>query len=172
VIRRGFVAIAAAALLLTGCATASPPGSPAPEETPAPEYTALPLVPLTDPEVLASCPLEPAGRLAVPAAEVVEVYRCGVTFGADATTGEEVVDRLAEDPATLLEVYAAADEIRPDDVVCTLEMPDPLILWLELTTGDIVAVRAPTDQCGKPQAAARDAVATATFETVLVKPLG
>lgn len=168
------VAVAVAAVLLAGCATAAPPGSPgssAPEETPAPEYTALPLLPPTAPEVLAYCPVEPAGHLAIAAAEVVEVHRCGVRFGADGATGTETVERLVDDPADLLAAYAVADAERPDDVMCTMDLADPLILWLELTTGDIVPVRAPTDECGKPQPDAQAAVESAAFETVLEIPL-
>lgn len=171
-IRRGLVAIAATALLLAGCATAAlPGGSGAPDETPAPEFTAVSLVPLTDPEVLAYCPDEPAAHLAVSGAEVVGVLRCSTVLGLDSATGSERVERLVDDPADLLAAYAAADAERPTDQVCTLDMADPLILWLELATGETIAVRAPVDACGKPQAEARAALDAAAFETVLEQAL-
>lgn len=170
--RGRLAAIAGVALLLAGCATAAlPGGEPSPEETPAPEFTALPLVPLTQPDVLAYCPDEPAGHLDVAGAEVVEVFRCSTEFGLDGAAGVEHVARLADDPAALLAAYGADDEERPADQVCTLDLADPLILWLELATGDTVAVRAPVDVCGKPQPDARAALEAATFESVLSRPL-
>ena len=168
----GLLPVAAAALLLAGCSTAADPGAAAPEETPAPELTAVPLTPLTHPDVLAYCPDLPAGHLAVAAAEVVEVFRCTTEFGLDGAPTIEYVDRVVEDRDALLEAYDTADTGRPADQMCTLDMADPLILWLELATGDTVAVRAPTDECGKPQLAVQAVLVGTTFETVLEQPLG
>lgn len=176
--RRGLVAIAAAALLLTGCTAAgvTDPGGPggdgASEPTPSPEYAAVPLVPLTHPDVLAYCPELPAEHLAVAAAEVVDVLRCTTELGLDGAASIERVDRLATDPAVLLEAYAADDAERPEDQVCTLDFADPLILWLTLANGETIAVRAPADQCGKPQQTAADALASAVFVRVLEQPMG
>ena len=171
--RRALLAIGAAALLLAGCATAALPGGAggAPEETEPPAYTATPLVPLRHPDVVALCPDAPARHLDVAAAEVVGVLRCTTEIGVDGAPSVERVDRLAGDPAELLAAYAADDEAAPSDQVCTLDLADPIILWLELAAGQTIAVRAPVDVCGKPQAAAKAAVEAATFEPVLERPL-
>jgi hypothetical protein len=146
----------AAALLLAGCAMS---GAPAPDPTP--------LIPLTHPHVLLSCPDLPVARLTDVPAEVDEVRRCRADFhDVDGVLNKvQYVERLAGDPKGLLDAYARPDD--PPAEACDAVAHDPLLLWV--VSGDEVSVvRAPRDGCGQPLAAAADAYAGADWETVLV----
>ncbi len=55
---------------------------------------------------------------------------------------------------TLLHVYATPDAALGSGA-CTMELPDPLVVWLR--GAETVAVRAPRDDCGKPTGEARAA---------------
>jgi len=160
------VAVALAAGLLTGCADGA-------GESPSPYLTAVPgehgpgtppegpgvfpLVPATHAHVQLWCPLVPAVHYddaAIPPDTVESAYVCTTAPWDDAPDGtpqiEEFVDRVADaDLPALLEAYAVADA-EPTDGMCTLELRDPLIVWLHHGDEQITPVYAPWDECGKP----------------------
>jgi len=146
-----------AALLLAGCAPAAAP------------VTGEPAIRITHPHALLSCPdLDPVHLDAVPG-DVVEVRRCTADFHEVQGVLNKVqyVRRLTSDALPLLRAYAAADAA-PGSDACDGDLPDPLLLWVELASGDVVEVRAPVDGCGHPLPDAADALDAASFETVLV----
>jgi hypothetical protein len=148
----------AAVLLLAGCA---PADGPLPAATPD--------IPITHPHALLSCPDLPAEHLDAVPDDIVEVRRCTADFHEVQGVLNKVqyVRRLTSDPGLLLTAYTAPDAAeRPD--ACEAMLHDPLLLWIELGSGEIVAVRAPVDGCGAPLPAASDALDAASFETVLV----
>ncbi|WBU39003.1 hypothetical protein [Homoserinibacter sp. YIM 151385] len=166
------VATAAMALALAAC-TGAPAGAPSPGSTPeqgpvSSGGDARPIVPLTDPAVLEYCPAVGAGPLDGPVDGVEAVYICAadpiLQTGGGAERPRETVDHVV-DPAELLEVYGTMDA-EPTSGACTLELPDPLILWLDLGE-EIVPVRAPHDACAKPTEAAQAAYENAERERVL-----
>lgn len=154
-------ALPAAVLLLEGCAV----GSPAPAQV---QPGTHPLIPITHPHALRTCPDIPAVHFDHGLDDVVTVNRCIADFHEVQGVFNKVqyVQRARDDSGDLLEAYAAADE--PPAESCTLEARDPLILWLELGSGETVVVRAPVDSCGMPQAQAAAAYDSADFETILV----
>lgn len=143
--------------LLAGCTAAGAPGP-------------TPPIPITERDVLRSCPDLPTRHLDVDPDEVETVLRCTVEFRdlQGIPTKVQSVLRLASDPGPVLEAYAAPDIGDPADERCpSLVAVDPLILWLDL--GDeTIAVYAPLDDCGFPQPAAVEAIESAEFDTILV----
>lgn len=126
---------------------------------PAESEVALAYCPQPEPEHL------PAGLAAV------EVYVCATETRAVAGEGtwSYAVVRRAVDGADLLAAYATADE-QPTSGICTLELPNPRVVWIK--TDVITAVRAPVDGCHKPQAAAIDAYDRLATEVVAEERLG
>lgn len=169
------VAVVMLTFALAGCAPAggepvSPyltaaPGANGPGT--APGEGIYPLVPATHAHVQLQCPLVSAVHYdpaAIPLDEVTGVFVCTTAPYTDAPDGtpqiEEFVDRVAtEDIAGLLDAYAVEDAERPDDVMCTLQLMDPLIVWIHHADERITPVYAPTDECGFPTAEA-----TAVYE--------
>jgi hypothetical protein len=75
-----------------------------------------------------------------------------------------VVRRVTGGLDALLQVYAEPDAKVPGNVICTLELPNPRVLWLH---GDkVVAARAPRDVCSKPTRDARAAFEALTTSEV------
>lgn len=149
---------AAAVLLLAGCAVGSPTGSHPP-------------ISITHPHAQRTCPDIPAFHLDVDPDRVVTVSRCTADFHdvQGVLNKVQYVQRALGEPDALLEAYAAADD--PPSDPCPVDggdAGDPLILWLALESGEIVAVRAPVDGCGAPQAHAVAAYDSTEFETILV----
>jgi hypothetical protein len=140
---------------LTAAPGAHGPGTP-------PGDGIYPLVPATHAHVQLQCPLVSAVHYdpdAIPLDEVTGVYVCTTAPYADAPDGtpqiQEFVDRVAgSDIPGLLRAYAVADAERPDDVACTLQLADPLIVWIHHADERITPVYAPTDRCGFPTAEA------------------
>lgn len=156
--RGAALAVLAAVPLLAGCTAAPEPPGPAP------------LIPITERDVLLTCPDVPTRHLDVEPDEIETIFRCTVEIRElqGEPTKVQTVLRLASDPAPILDAYAAPNIADPADEPCaSLVAVDPLILWLDL--GDeTIAVYAPLDDCGFPQAAAVDAIESAEFDTVLV----
>ena len=154
--RRG-LGVVAAVLLLAGC-SAGPVAS-----------TVRPLIEITHPHAQLSCPDVPIEHLDVEPPEVVAVFHCTADFHEVEGVMNKVqyVNELQEDPTSLLEAYAVPDQPKTDGA-CTMELRDPLILWLELRDGSFVAAYAPLDECGKPQQAAAEAFDAADFQEILV----
>lgn len=144
--------------LLAGCTTAAEPPGPTPP------------IPITERDVLLTCPDIPTRHLDVDADDIETIYRCTVEIEdvQGKPTKVQRVLRLESDWAPVLDAYAAPNIGDPADEPCaSLVAVDPLILWLDL--GDeTIAVYAPLDDCGFPQAAAADAIAAAEFDTILV----
>jgi hypothetical protein len=155
---RALLVIAAAALALAGCA-------PGPEPASAP----TPPIAITHPHAQLTCPDVPIEHFDDDPADVVAVHRCTADFHEvqDVLNKVQYVDDLRGDPADLLAAYAVPDE-EPTAQACTADLPDPLILWLDLENGETIAVYAPLDACAKPQRDAADAYAAADFYRVLV----
>lgn len=136
---------------LTAAPGANGPGT-------APGDGIYPLGPATHAHVQLQCPLVSAVHYdpdAIPLDEVTGVYVCTTAPYDDAPDGTpqivEFVDRVAgDDIPGLLDAYAVADAARPDDVVCTLQLADPLIIWIHYADERITPVYAPTDECGFP----------------------
>jgi hypothetical protein len=154
------VVLPVAALLLAGCTTAAP----VPGATP----LVTPLLAITHPHALLSCPAAPAVRLDAVPEEVSEVRRCRADFHdvQGVLNKVQYVERLAGDPLDLLAAYALADD--PLAAGCDAERHDPLIVWVEDAAGSISAVRAPVDGCLAPLPSAQRAWDEADWETVLV----
>jgi hypothetical protein len=150
--------IAAAALALAGCV---------PNPTPASAPT--PPIAITHPHAQLTCPDVPTSHFDGEPADVVAVHRCAADFHEvqDVLNKVQYVDDLHGDPSELLAAYAVPNENRTTGG-CHADQPDPLILWLDLENGETIAVYAPVDACGKPQADAADAYAAADFYRVLV----
>jgi hypothetical protein len=151
--------IATAALALAGCA----PG-PAPASAPP-----TPPISITHPHAQLTCPDVPAVHFDDDPGDVVAVHRCTADFHEVQGVPNKVqyVDDLRGDPAALLATYGEPDAARTSGG-CNGDLPDPLILWLDLENGETIAVYAPLDPCGKPQAEAAAAYAAADFYRVLV----
>jgi hypothetical protein len=152
------LAIATAALALAGCA----PGS-------APASAPTPPIAITHPHAQLTCPDVPTVHFDEDPADVTAVHRCTADFHEvqDVLNKVQYVDDLRGDPVGLLAAYAAPNEARTSGG-CHADQPDPLILWLDLENGETIAVYAPLDACGKPQAEAAEAYAAADFYRVLV----
>ena len=166
------LAAVALAVTLAGCSGGTAPGSGASSDAPAGPPTAggdaRPLVPLVSGEALEYCPDVGAGHLDGPTDAVEATYICSARVVDTEPDGkvitQETVERVA-DPAALFEAYAADDE-EPTDGMCTMQVEDPLVVWLDL--GDeVVAVRAPVDGCGFPTADAKAAYEAADRTLVL-----
>lgn len=168
---RGWLVAAVAAgilLVLTACTGG---GSPSP--TPEPNSLGLvrPLVPPTHPHVLLYCPAVDAVHFSGDPADFDTVYSCTVEDVPPSQNGlprtKQTVDRIAPDAvAELLTAYSAADA-PPTDGACIAVAADPLIVWI-VEGDDIVAVRAPVDECGFPTPEATEAFEDAPRETILV----
>lgn len=150
------IVLPVAVLLLAGCTTAAP--SP----------VATPLIPITHPHALLSCPSLPAMHLDAVPEETREVRRCRVDFHdvQGVLNKVQYVERLVDDPSELLEAYAVADEPRAE--TCDAVQHDSLIVWIEDAAGRVSAVRAPVDGCRAPLGSAQRAWDEAEWETVLV----
>lgn len=158
--RRGAVsaALALAALALAACAPGGAPGS-----------SPTPPIAITHPHAQLTCPDVPTRHFDDDPADVVAVHRCTADFHEVEGVLNKVqyVEDLRGDPAELLAAYAAPDE-EPTTGGCNGDLPDPLILWLDLADGETIAVYAPLDACAKPQAGAAEAYEAADFDRVLV----
>lgn len=145
-------------LALPGCA----PGA-------APASSPTPPIAITHPHAQLTCPDVPARHLDDDPADVVGVHRCTADFHEVEGVLNKVqyVEDLRGDPAELLAAYAAPDE-EPSAGGCDADLPDPLILWLDLNDGETIAVYAPLDACRKPQTEAARAYEAADFDRVLV----
>lgn len=154
------VVLPVAALLLAGCATTAP----GPGATP----LATPLLPITHPHALLSCPAVPAVRLDAVTDDVREVRRCRADFHdvQGVLNKVQYVERLTGEPSELLDAYATPDEPRAE--ACDAQLHDTLIVWVEDAAGRVSAVRAPVDGCLAPLASAQRAWDEADWETVLV----
>jgi hypothetical protein len=152
------LATAAAALVLAGCA----PGW-------APASAPTPPIAITHPHAQLTCPDVPTEHFDEDPAEVMAVHRCTADFHEvqGVLNRVQYVDDLRGDPAALLSAYGAPNEA-PTLEGCHADQADPLILWLDLENGGTIAVYAPLDACGQPQAEAADAYAAADFYRVLV----
>ena len=150
--------IATAALALAGCAPREAPASPP-----------TPPIAITHPHAQLTCPDMPTQHLDADPADVTAVHRCTADFHEVQGVLNKVqyVDDLRGDPADLLRAYGVPNEDRTTGG-CDADLPDPLVLWLDLENGETIAVYAPLDACGKPQADAADAYAAADFYRVLV----
>jgi hypothetical protein len=150
--------IVAAALALAGCTPGSEPAS-----------APTPPIPISHPHAQLTCPDVPTVHFDEDPADVLAVHRCTADFHdvQGVLNRVQYVDDLRGDPAALLSAYAAPNEAPTLDG-CHADQADPLILWLDLESGETIAVYAPLDACGKPQADAADAYAAADFYRVLV----
>jgi hypothetical protein len=154
---RRVLVIATAALALAGCTGQGPASAPTPP------------IPITHPHAQRTCPDVAPRHFDEDPADVVAVHRCTADFHEVQGVLNKVqyVDDLRGDPAGLLAAYAEPDATRTSGG-CHADQPDPLILWLDLDDDETIAVYAPVDACGKPQADAADAYAAADFYRVLV----
>ena len=122
-----------------------------------------PLDPITEPEVLEFCPNQQADHFPGFVAPYEFVYACraGEHRPSDGVTtwGSWQVAYRIVDPHPLLEVYSTPNETRSVGP-CPDYVADPLILWVH-ERGTVVAIYAPVDGCGFPQAEAITAYANA-----------
>lgn len=153
--------LALAVLATAGCAS---PAAPA-------EYEGVyPIVRLQHPHVTRTCPDVPAEHFDGDLTGIVAVYRCTAELLPPDAYGvvklEHWVDRLEGSPDELLAAYAVPNK-PPSSGACTLQVEDPLIIWVVRDDGT-TPVYAPKDECGFPTAAARAAHEDADFERILV----
>ncbi len=155
---RRMLGVAAAVLLLAGCAA------------PAASTIIRPPIEITHPHAQLSCPDIPIGHLDAVPDDVVSVFHCTADFHEVQGVMNKVqyILELKEDPAALLEAYTAPNEPVPDEIACTYDFRDPLVIWIELPDREFVAAYAPLDACGKPQDAAQEAFDAADFQEILV----
>jgi hypothetical protein len=121
-----------------------------------------PLVPLTDPDILAYCPAVPAVHLDVKADTITKADICtSVPSATGGTTESASVVNFGLD--ALLSAYG-----KPNQTVtanCSTQAAlDPLIVWLTDTSGKVFSVYAPVDGCGLPNGDAADAYQSAGLQ--------
>ncbi len=117
----------------------------------------------------AACSRMPARPLPPDAGAPERAYRCSLEFRVVRGDGEwefEVVRELTGGLDRLLAEYREPDASRTDGP-CTLELPNPRIVWLH--GRDVVAVRAPVDECGTPTRGAVAAYDSLTTRVVSQK---
>ncbi|MEO8261227.1 MAG: hypothetical protein ABI566_01545 [Pseudolysinimonas sp.] len=146
--------------VLAGCSGPAPESNPYLTAVPgangpgtAPGDGVYPLVPATHAHIQLQCPLISAVHYdpaEIPADQVDGVFVCTTAPYTDAPDGtpqiEEFVDRVANaDIPALLDAYA-----EPSDGACTMQVEDPLIVWLPYGDERITPVYAPRDVCGFP----------------------
>jgi hypothetical protein len=165
------LALPAAVMLVLALAACAPAAETNPYLTAAPGADGpgtapgdgiFPLVPATHAHVQLQCPLVSAVHYdpaRIPLDTVTGIFVCTTAPYTDAPDGtpqiEEFVDRVAgDDIPALLEAYAVADAERPDDVMCTMQLQDPLIVWVHHGDEQITPVYAPRDECAFPTPAA------------------
>ena len=174
--RVSIVAAVAAVILLalTACMGGSPSGGPTPE-TPTTQPNTLglvrPLVPPTHPHILRYCPAEDAVHFTGDPAAFDTVYVCTVEDVPPSQNGlprtKQTVDRIAPDGVAALLTAYSTPNAAPTDGACIAMAADPLIVWV-VEGDDVVAVRAPVDECGFPTPEAAEAFQEAPRETILV----
>lgn len=170
------VTIAVISLALVACGKAAPskvssgpspkptisstPSPPPPAKEAQPSRT-RPLVPLTDPDILAYCPDEPAVHFDGKTKEVAKATICTSVTSATGTTESASWVNFGLD--ALLSAYGA-ENAKVTQEPCTRVAKDPLIVWLTDNAGKIYPVYAPVDRCGYPSAAAVDAYQAAGLQ--------
>lgn len=173
------VGLGLAALALSGCASGG-------TATPTPTYTVTP-APTEEPsdgiarpssitpleqfvptiEVNDYCPLDPqAVHLHQLERTVEAAYLCtsklSATDGSLTTTISQVDGGLDE----LVAAYSVPSEAIVPDGMCTLQIEDPLLVWVIYPGQRIYPVYAPVNACGFPLDEARAAYAALTLTTV------
>lgn len=156
------VTIAALSLVLSACGGPGPaPAKPSPtpratasvtpSATPAAKLAqpsrTRPLVPFTDPAILAYCPDAPAVHFDGKAADITKATIC--TSVTSATGRAESASWVNFGLDALLSAYAKSNQPITKDS-CTRVAKDPLIVWLTSTDGTLYPVYAPVDGCGYP----------------------
>ncbi|WP_349897135.1 hypothetical protein [Parafrigoribacterium soli] len=160
------VTIAVISLALVACGTSAPPKA-APSSSPTPTASATPSAPppakqaqptrtrplplLTDPDILAYCPDEPAVHFDGKASDVTKILVCTSVPSANGTTESASLVNFGAD--ALLSAYSAADAKVTKDP-CVRVARDPLLIWITRSDGATHPVYAPVDPCGYPSSAA------------------
>jgi len=151
---RGAATIALACLLvagLSGCWPDPPRPHPSPTSLAEPQNRE-PLDPITEPEVLESCPDVAARHFdGFVSYEFVYACRAGEHRPSDGVTtyGDWQVAYRIVHPHSVLQVYALPNDARSAGP-CPTYLADPLILWVH-ERGTVVAIYAPVDECGFPR---------------------
>ncbi|MDN4640197.1 hypothetical protein QCD70_08075 [Agreia sp. PsM10] len=157
--RPAVLALAAVAVMLalTSCASSADSPTPSPSSSPGdiqggtqPTST-VPLVAFPDSQELAAwCPLDvEAVHLHQLTATVSSAAVCSTELGDDGfptTTVSAVSGGLDE----LLAAYAAPNAPLDPTVICTLQLEDPLLVWLTYPGERSYPVYAPVGPCGFP----------------------
>ena len=175
--RAGVASTVFAAVLfaLAACAPATPGPTASTSDSPAPQPSTLglvrPIVPPTHPHVTRYCPAEDAVHFDGDPAAFDTVYVCSVEDVPPSQNGlprtKQTVDRIAPDAVAALLTAYSAPNAPPTDGACIAMAADPLIIWV-VEGDDVVAVRAPVDECGFPTPEAAEAFEIAPRETILV----
>jgi hypothetical protein len=162
-VKRTVLLVAAAASVVLGLASCAGAGADSPSDTPAPSSTAgdlqggtqptstVPLVAFPDSDELSAwCPLDvEAVHLHQLAVEVSSAAVCSTTMGDDGqptTTVSAVSGGLDE----LLAAYAEPNAPVDPSIICTLQLEDPLLVWLTYPGERSYPVYAPVSPCGFP----------------------
>jgi hypothetical protein len=139
--------------------SATPKATAAPVE--AKPASVSPLVPLTDPDILAYCPAIPAVHLDVKADTITKADICtSVPSATGGTTESASVVNFGLD--ALLSAYGKPNQTATAN--CSTAALDPLIVWLTDSTGAVFSVYAPVDGCGLPTSEAADAYQSAGLQ--------
>jgi hypothetical protein len=162
-VKRTVLLVAAAASVVLGLTSCAGAGADSPSDTPAPSATAgdlqggtqptsrVPLVAFPDSDELSAwCPLDvEAVHLHQLAVEVSSAAVCSTTIGDDGqptTTVSAVSGGLDE----LLAAYAEPNAPLDPSIICTLQLEDPILVWLTYPGERSYPVYAPVSPCGFP----------------------
>ncbi len=131
----------------TPMASATPSSAAAAKEA-TPSRT-IPLVPLTDSNILGYCPNIPAVHFDGKTDDVTKVTICTSITSATGRTESANWVNFGQD--ALLSAYSETNaQVTPDSCIRTAK--DPLLIWLTRKDGTIYPVYAPVDACGYPNA--------------------
>ena len=174
------IAAVALSLVLAGCAGTS--GNPSPSatatrsSTPSADDlqggtqpgTLTPVLAFADtPEISGYCPLDVKAvhlhQLPVKATDaMVCASSVGDTDGSVVTTVSKVTGGLDE----LIKAYSVPNAPVNKGVICTLQLEDPLLVWLTYPGERNYPVYAPVDECGFPTPEAKQAYTALTLQPI------
>lgn len=166
--KTALIALAAASLLLALTSCSSSSGSPTPSPSPTASQddiqggtqptSKVPLTPFPDSDELAAwCPLD---------VEAVHLHQLTTTVSSAAVCSTEVgddgfatttVSAVSGGLDELLEAYSVPNAPVDPTVICTLQLEDPLLVWVTYPGERSYPVYAPVGPCGFPTDEAKDA---------------
>lgn len=162
-------------LVLSGCGEPEPTVKPQPTSTIAQPQQLTPLNPATGSEIEKYCPLvdavslEESGISAL-TKEMKTAYFCEQVYDETSQMTYNVAYQAESGLNTTLLAYSEPSEKIVQDQMCTLQLSDPLIIWVVSAGDKPIPVYAPVDTCGAPTVAAAEARQKMFFTEILRIP--